>query len=60
MEKYPDKVLYDLREIHKTILERIVHTGETQESDILFIKLYKTEFEPKVYKLYKGVENERI
>jgi hypothetical protein len=54
MEKYPDKVLIALHEIHKTILERIVHTGETQESDILFIKLYKTEFEPKIRKLYKG------
>lgn len=54
MEKYPDKILYDLKEIHKSILERIVHTGETQESDILFMKLYKTEFEHLVYKLMTG------
>lgn len=45
MEKYPDKIIYDMREIYKAILQRIVDTGETQESDILFMKLYKTEFE---------------
>lgn len=45
MEKYPDKLIYDMREIYKAILQRIVDTGETQESDILFMKLYKTEFE---------------
>jgi hypothetical protein len=52
--KYPDKIIYDMREIYKSILERIVHTGETQESDILFIKLYKSEFEPLHFKLIKG------
>lgn len=45
VEKYPDKLIYDMREIYKAILQRIVDTGETQESDILFMKLYKTEFE---------------
>ena len=54
MEKYPNELIYDMKEIYKTILERIVHTGETQESDILFIKLYKTEFEHLAYKLMKG------
>ena len=54
MEKYPKKILLDLHEIHKTILERIVHTGETQESDVLFMKLYKTEFEHLIYELLKG------
>lgn len=54
MEKYPANVLLALHEIHKTILERIVHTGETQESDILFIKLYRTEFEQDVYKILAG------
>lgn len=54
MEKYPDKIIYDMKEIYKCILERIVNTGETQESDILFIKLYKSEFEPLLFKLIKG------
>ena len=54
MEKYPDKLIQEMREIYKVILERIVHTGETQESDILFIKLYKNEFEHLHFKLIKG------
>ena len=54
MEDYPNDLIYDMKEIYKNILERIVHTGETQESDILFIKLYKTKFEHLVYKLIKG------
>ena len=40
-----EDILYQMREIYKSILQRIVDTGETQESDILFMKLYKTEFE---------------
>lgn len=43
--KYPIELYYQMREIYKAILERIVDTGETQESDILFMKLFKTEFE---------------
>jgi hypothetical protein len=40
-----EDIFYQMREIYKSILQRIVDTGETQESDILFMKLYKTEFE---------------
>lgn len=54
MDDYPTELIYDMKEIYKTILERIVHTGETQESDVLFIKLYKTKFEHLAYKLIQG------
>jgi hypothetical protein len=54
MEKYPEKVVLDLREIHKSILERITHTGEIEESDILFMKLYKAEFEQLACKILLG------
>ena len=45
MEKYPEELYKKMRQVYRSILERIVDTGETQESDILFMKLYKTEFE---------------
>ena len=45
MEKYPEKLCIKMREIFKTIIKRIVDTGKTEESDMLFIRLYKTEFE---------------
>ena len=45
MEKYPEKLCTKMREIYKTIIKRIVDTGKTEESDMLFIRLFKTEFE---------------
>lgn len=45
MEKYPKELCTKMREIYKAVIKRIVDTGETEESDILFIRLYKTEFE---------------
>ena len=45
MEKYTEQLCEKMREIYKAIIKRIVDTGETEESDILFIRLYKTEFE---------------
>ncbi len=45
MEKYPEELCIKMREIYKTIIRRIVDTGKTEESDMLFIHLYKTEFE---------------
>ena len=45
MEKYPEELCIKMREIYKTIIRRIVDTGKTEESDMLFIRLYKTEFE---------------
>lgn len=45
MEKYPEELCTKMREIFKTIMKRIVDTGKTEESDMLFIRLYKTEFE---------------
>jgi hypothetical protein len=54
MEKYPDELVLEMKEIYKLILERIVHTGEMLESDVLFSKVYKTKFEHLAYKLIKG------
>lgn len=51
MEKYPEELVIEIHEIYKLILERIVDTGETQESDLLFIKLYETKFRHLAYKL---------
>lgn len=45
MEKYPEHIYKQMREIYRSILQRIVDTGETEDSDILFMKLFKTEFE---------------
>ena len=45
MEKYPEELCTKMREIYKAIIKRIVDTGKTEESDMLFIRLYKTEFE---------------
>jgi hypothetical protein len=45
MEKYPNELYKKMREIYRAILQRIVDTGETEESDIMFMKLFKTEFE---------------
>lgn len=45
MEKYPEYLCNKMREIYKQVIRRIVDTGKTEESDVLFIRLYKTEFE---------------
>lgn len=45
MDKYEEPFCQKMREIFKSIIKRIVDTGKTEESDILFIHLYKTEFE---------------
>ena len=45
MEKYPEELCTKMREIYKAIIKRIVDTGKTEESDTLFIHLYKIEFE---------------
>ena len=44
MEKYPEELCTKMREIFKAVMKRIVDTGKTEESDMLFILLYKTEF----------------
>lgn len=43
--QYTEELKYKMREIYRSILQRIVDTGETEESDILFMHLFKTEFE---------------
>lgn len=45
MEKYPEQLCEKMREIYKAVMRRIKKTGETDEVDVLFIHLYKTEFE---------------
>ena len=45
MEKYPEELCIKMREIFKAVMKRIVNTGKTEESDMLFIHLFKTEFE---------------
>jgi hypothetical protein len=45
MEKYPEELCVKMREIFKAVIKRIVDTGKTEESDMLFLALYKQEFE---------------
>lgn len=45
MDKYPIELYARMREIYRSILQRIVDAGEVQESDIMFMNLFKTEFE---------------
>ena len=45
MGKYPEEVVFKLREIYKAIMRRIRKSGETDEADVLFIHFYKTEIE---------------
>lgn len=46
MEKYPNELVEKMREIYKCIMKRIMGgNGKIEESDVLFIHLYKTEFE---------------
>lgn len=48
MEKYPENLCDKMREIFKAVMKRIVDTGKTEESDMLFIALYKQEFEHNI------------
>lgn len=45
MEKCPERLVERLREIYKLIMKRIKETGKIEESDVLYIRLYKTEIE---------------
>lgn len=47
MEKYPEELCTKMREIYKLIIKRIEGEGKLEETDVLFIHLYKTEIEPK-------------
>lgn len=44
-EKYPQKLVDDMREIYKAVLRKVRQSGKTDEVDTLVIRLYKTEFE---------------
>ena len=50
MEKYPEKLMEDMREIYKAVLRKIRQSGKTDEVDVLFIRLYKTQFEQNTTK----------
>ena len=54
MKDYPAELVKEMYEIYKVILERLSCTSDMLESDVLFSKLYKSQFEPLLYKLYKG------
>ena len=45
MEKYTEEFATKMREIYKAVIRRVVDTGKTEKSDILFIALYKQNFE---------------
>ena len=45
MEKYPEQLCEKMREIYKAVMRRIRESGKTDEVDVLFIHLFKTEFE---------------
>jgi hypothetical protein len=45
MEKYHEELVEKMREIYKAVMRRIRKSGETDEVDVLFLHLYKTEFE---------------
>ena len=45
MEKYPEELVKKMREIYKAVMRHIRSSGETDEVDVLFLHLYKTEFE---------------
>ena len=47
MGKYPEEVVFKLREIYKLIIKRISDEGKLEETDVLFIHLFKTEFDNK-------------
>lgn len=47
MGKYPEEVVFKLREIYKLIIKRIRDDGKLEETDVLFIHLFKTEFDNK-------------
>lgn len=49
MEKYSEELCQEMREIFKAIIKRIVDTGKTEESDVLFLRLYKTKFEQSTF-----------
>lgn len=47
MEKYPEELCIKMREIYKLMMKRIRQEGKLLETDVLFIHLFKTEFDRK-------------
>ena len=45
MGKYPEELVEKMRHIYKAIMKRIRTLGDTDEADVLFIHLFKTEIE---------------
>lgn len=50
MCKYSKELCNKMREIYKLIIKRIRQSGKTDEADVLFLHLYKTEFEQNTIK----------
>ena len=47
MEKYSEQLVEKMREIYKLIIKRIGKEGKLEETDVLFIHLFKTEIDNK-------------
>jgi hypothetical protein len=45
MKKYPEQLVDKMREIYKLTMKRIRQEGKLQDTDVLFIHLFKTEIE---------------
>lgn len=47
MGKYPERLVEQMREIYKLMMKRIREEGKLNETDVLFMRLFKTEFDRK-------------
>lgn len=45
MEKYLEELCGEMREIYKLMMKRIREEGKLLETDVLFMRLYKTKIE---------------
>lgn len=45
MGKHKEEIFVKMQEIYNAVIKRIKKTGKVDEVDVLFIHLYKTEFE---------------
>lgn len=48
MEKYPEELCIKMREIYKLMIKRIGEEGKLNETDVLFLHLYQTEFNSEI------------
>lgn len=50
MDEYNTKFVSELRKIYRAIIARMVNTGRTEESDVLFIEFYINYVEKELNK----------